>query len=209
MKILIFLLSLWIALPAYSHKCDCPDDQKLTEELPSKNESWYNYWGVGLATAKYSFTTQAIINAANDEYVLKGISWTADIFGFYFPLGQNAMLGGILNSRGGLSEENNGITTKVSSWTFGPSFMYFFGRNIGDGWFVRGDIGVTWAKFKVEDIVNTAVDDDQEGFGLLGGAGYALPVSKETRLLFNIYLTYRNVKDMSAVSTIFSFGVLL
>lgn len=208
MKILFLLFSFIFTTQSFADDCNCSKDLVVHTGLPSKNESWYNYWGLGLASSKYSFSTQSIINEFNGDYVLKGITWTADIFGFYFPTGEKSMLGGILNARGGVTN-SNGIDSKVASYTFGPSFMYFFGKNIGDGWFVRADVGVTWAHFNLNNITDTAVNNTQEGLGLLAGAGYALPVSQESRLMFNFYVTYRNVDDMAALSTIFSFGVLL
>jgi len=94
---------------------------------------------------------------------------------------------------------------QINQYLYGVSGMQFFGREIGDGFFVRGDVGL--ARIVVVDNVSVAAASDI-GFGYLLGAGYALPVSRDSRILFSVNFSDKQVEGDSWKAMTFTIGGL-
>ena len=82
--------------------------------------------------------------------------------------------------------------------------MRFFGSEIGDGFFIRGDAGL--AQIIVKDDFSTTTSD--RGFGYLVGVGYAIPVSDESRILVSVNFSDKRIEGDSWKSTTFMVGGL-
>lgn len=185
-------------------------------DVPSKNESWYIYSGFGLSPIAYDPTIDEAVNAfANDNS--SRLAFYADPIGFYFPLNKYRSMIGVVSSVIYDSYHNDSYfnetdTTTVTQsadlvfWQFSisASFYHFFGKNIGDGWFARGEVGVSnfWGNLNVTYRAN---EEDRQGIdqtysyspglvGLLGG-GYSWPISLYTRLLLNFNYQYKSAMD--------------
>ena len=92
------------------------------------------------------------------------------------------------------SLDGPGGTITVYQHLYAYSYHKFFGQNIGDGWFVRGDVGL--AIFSV-DVDTTSFDFSESsdtGLGFLGGGGHAFAIGQETRMLLGLYLTHRRAE---------------
>jgi hypothetical protein len=177
------------------------------KSLPTINESWYTYWGLGVAKIKYPSETQEQldeIKAAGSDHT----SLSLDLFGFYWPLeSKKTMVGFIIN---GVSDSYkiNGIDLAIRQYTYSFSSMTFFGPNIGSEWFLRGDIGVAKFTAEVTGTSSSISEASNTGLGLLVGGGYAWPIGTETRLLLNANYSYRKVEEDKISTAALTLGVL-
>lgn len=169
-------------------------------------EAWYTYWSIGISRHSYDSTVQSFIDGAqNAPGAFARTEGSVDAFGFYWPVGDNTILGVVAHSTSdSLSRvDNNGPSSfseifaefpyasgaseymTISQSLYGVSAMRFLGREPGHGLFVRGDAGVV--KLRIDTELDAPIVDDT-GYGFLGGIGYGHPLSEETRILFS--LTY-------------------
>jgi hypothetical protein len=157
--------------------------------LPSQNESWYTLWGLGFSAAKYSSDVGDMFNTIKDQPGIdRNDLLNLDLLGFYWPLeGNNTMIGVIIN---GLSDKLTGpgghftVTTALLAF----STHHFFGKNIGDGWFVRGDVGLSRASVEIKTASTNLNKTSDPELGVMFGGGYAFPISQGTRLLVGLYV---------------------
>lgn len=178
-------------------------------ELRSNNESWYTYWGFGFGSARYkNKELQAELDELKANPLIEHTTVAVEIFGFYWPiLNHTTMIGFVMS---GVSEsfEYGSTEVKINQYQYSFSAMRFFGTNIGDGFFLRGDIGP--AKYEVEGKSSTVTisENSDWGYGMTFGGGYALPVSRETRLLFNMNYSIRDAEKEKVSTLIFGLGFL-
>lgn len=138
-----------------------------------------------------------------------------DILGFYWPLsGNKTMIGFVFNTAGDSIEYTNGAETTVTTSMLGFSAHHFFGENIGDGWFVRGDVGLARASIDIDNVYYDLDETTDFGLGLLVGGGYAMPIGEETRLLLGLYvrpipeLEFNSSSKIKGTVTTFTAGFL-
>lgn len=160
-------------------------------QLPSLNESWYTLWGLG-------FSKNQIEDENGNNFfqgTSRNTSYNLDLLGFYWPINNHkTMLGFIINTTSDSGKDSAGITWSVVTSQLGFSAQHFFGTNIGDGPFIRGDLGFTRAASEARKGGNSfTADTNSKGSFLIGG-GYAWPLSQETRLLLGLY--YRYLPDL-------------
>ncbi|NOX91805.1 MAG: hypothetical protein GXP18_04955 [Gammaproteobacteria bacterium] len=166
-------------------------------------EDWYTYWAIGAANFDYPGSLDSDLDSIE---ALPGVDRTRtgfDFFGFYWPQAENSLLGFIASGSTD-SFKTRYEKLNISQNLFGISGMKFFGREIGDGFFIRGDAGL--AQIVVKDSLSTTISDT--GFGYLLGAGYAFPVSSETRILISVNFSDKQVEGNSWKSTTFTVGGL-
>jgi hypothetical protein len=86
--------------------------------------------------------------------------------------------------------------------------MKYMGNEPGDGFFVRGDFGISKAVVSVS--VNNVSEraSSESGSGYLLGVGYGIPMSSRTRLVFGINTTSRKIDSETFKSTQFTVGGL-
>lgn len=183
------------------------EEKAQDKSLPTINESWYTYWGLGVAKIKYPTETDESL----DSFEAAGADKTTialDLFGFYWPLqSKQTMLGFIVNTVSD-TYEMNGVELAVRQYTYSFSTMTFFGPNIGSEWFLRGDIGVAKYQLEVTGLGATVEESSKSGLGVLVGGGYAWAIGTETRLLLNLNYANRNVKSEKVSTTALTLGVL-
>jgi hypothetical protein len=155
----------------------------------NKLESWYTYWGVGWANFSYPSDVQRTINDAKN-LGLDNISISLDLLGFYFPKGENTLLGIIVNGAGDRFE-GSGENMQVNSYLMAFSAIHFLNNKIGKGPFLRLDFGPTKM---VLDTSFMGDFDSEWGVGTLIGGGVGFPVSSGTRLLLNANYTLRRTE---------------
>ena len=69
------------------------------------------------------------------------------------------------------------------------------GGNIGDGWFLRGDLGLATSSTSLL-IDHRLIDlENKSGVGTLFGGGYSMGIGRETRALFGLYTSVRQFRD--------------
>ncbi len=178
---------------------------KKYEELPSLNESWYLYFGVGIASTSYGSELDTVIDGL-ETLGIDRMTLAVDVIGLYWPLrNYKTMMGFAINAVGDLfTHPTTQETLSIYQHTYSFSAQHFFGKNIGHGFFVRGDVGIV--RFSAELGESRSVSE--LGYGALGGLGYAFPIGEETRMLINLNCAYRKVLQDSTVTLAASIGFL-
>lgn len=203
-------------------------------DLPSRNESWYIFSSVGLAPIEYAQSINESIESFTGETSMNNLGLSLDAVGIYWPLKNNkSILGGVFglvyekyNTQGTFSETP---TTTITQWgtlkfwqySINASFLHFFGQNVGDGIFLRGDLGISSFDGTL-NVSYTANDGDLQGENqdfsyewgpsfLLGG-GYSWPFSLSTRLMstlsFSVKSSYYNGEITANRMLTLSLGLL-
>ena len=183
--------------------------QSSDSNLRSKNEDWYIYFGLGFGSARYNDKDlQDALDRLKDDSSVSHITVVLDLVGFYYPVFNHSSMIGFLISGVGETFEQNDEKISIYQYQYSFSAMRFFGTNIGDGPFIRGDIGPT--RFRVEG-KNSQVSVSEEsdwGLGFTLGGGYAVPLSSEARLLLNTNISLRDAEGDKVTTLAFTAGFL-
>lgn len=191
-----------VVVPEFSEKSG--DDV----ELPSRNESWYALWGFGFSGVSYEDPTEAAVNELEAAPGVHRLTINIDIFGFYWPTSNHkSMYGLVVNSVTDRFVGPGGTLTFLQ-YTLGFSFYSFFGQNVGDGWFLRGDVGPAWYRVEVDTTGLKHEESSDIGVGVLGGGGYSFVIGDETRMPLGFYVTHRAAEGESAVSANLTLSLL-
>jgi hypothetical protein len=170
----------------------------LTSTLAqAKIESWYTFWGAGVANISYSGERKEEINfLTQKDGDSTGIH--ANALGFYFPIDNNSIYGFVIDAA--TTSYNTDNISFIDSVSYSDSmlafsYMNFYGSEIGDGLFYRADIGYNRAFRTIEYSFNDNESSQDEyefgtGASVLLAAGYGIPVSEESRVL--VSLEFRN-----------------
>lgn len=167
-----------------------PPLQKPVQESKNRRESFYTNWGFGFPFIQYPDELDETLNQIEDF----GFSRTAlmlDLLGFYVPIGNQLIVGTALNAWGD-RYELDGDFFDFTAYTAGASAMYFFEESIGEGIFLRADVGGARLVFDTSEGGKTTSD---WGLGFRIGGGYGIPVSRETRILLHVNYSRRSVED--------------
>lgn len=145
-------------------------------------ESWYTYWGIGLADHSYPDELDRAFSEAEAQPGVSRNEMSLDMLGFYWPLANNKTILGFVVS-GSFDALDYGYgSSQLNQYLYSVSAMRFAGDEPGEGFFVRGDIGLAKAVF---DTAYGETIESDSGYGFLGGAGYGFVISGETRLLLS------------------------
>jgi len=160
------------------------------EKGGSKLESWYHMLTLGW-----------ILDNTSEGMPGRKLAVAVDILRFYFPLSKKMMLGAGINSAGYTytyqfvsDDVHRDIYDNIVLMyyiLYSGSLQYYF-KSIGDGFFLRADLGLSKGRKLGEIDTETFNYSTKYGFGFLIGCGYALPISRETSVLF--MATYRSLK---------------
>ena len=174
-------------------------------------ESWYTYWGLGYASNTYPDQLQDVLDGLED---VPGVSvdhlpFALDILGFYWPRGDRTLLGGIVNGTADTYRIRNQSAGSegeldIYNYLYGMSAMRFLTHEIGQGPFLRADLGLARH-------VATGEGDEEEsdwGTGILLGGGYGIPVTSGTRVLLNANFALRFVEGEQTSSLVLSLNGL-
>lgn len=152
--------------------------------LKVEGRKYYSYWGVG-------FSQEAIpqIAASSKDGVAKG-SVSADLLGFYWPVGDPHMVIGIISNGALDANQLSAAEFDVTRFSTSGSVLYFPQGGVGDGLFLRGDLGLSGNRLQTlnGDSVTTKL-----GVGLLLGLGYAVPIANGTTLMLGGTVNVRRV----------------
>jgi len=166
-------------------------------DLPTDNEEWYILFGGGFAGAAYQGKFKDTVKAIDDlPGSTKRTGGLAMELGVYFPTSSfKSMIGGNIELTGdGYSNETaaGDYRASIGQALVAISAYRFFGENIGNGWFIRGDLGVAKTTMILEQPGLSNQLTEKTGFGALFGGGYAIPCGTETRVLFFINMSGRS-----------------
>lgn len=170
----------------------------------AKSESWYFNLGLNYPMTHWNTGWASEIgNTTNQGY--KGSVIGSDV-GFYFPsFGKSTVFG---FSSLFFDEDYTKGTSVVSFSTLSltTGFMCFLGGEPGDGPFLRlevggGGVGKVHSKFFVPPM-------QQMGPAVMGGGGFGIALSGETRVLIGIYGELLKLRDGNNRSLLYSLSLL-
>ena len=168
-------------------------------------ESWYSYWSIGIAEHTHPSELDAIFDAFE---LIPGVERTEialDMLGFYWPLENKQTILGVVVSSSADNLSVGAAEVQLNQYLYGVSAMHFFGKEPGDGVFLRGDIGMSKIVVQATDSPDLSSDN---GTGYLVGAGYGFPVSNESRLIFGVSYSSNSIENDTFTSTHFTIGGL-
>ncbi|MDH5649430.1 MAG: hypothetical protein OEY67_07210 [Gammaproteobacteria bacterium] len=194
--------------------------------VQAETESWYIYWALGFSHHNYDAPIAGFMDGLeNQPQTFSRTETASDAFGFYWPLDKKTILGFVVSGTSDTivrlkTEEINSFADMFLSFPYiegteayvqlqrdlvGVSAMRFLGKEIGQGFYFRGDAGV--ARLRVRSQIPVPVDDDR-GYGILIGLGYGFPVFKESRLLIGASWKYDRIGDLDYRSAALTAGML-
>jgi hypothetical protein len=162
----------------------------------SKNESWYTYWGLGWSRPDYHH--QGISDSLSSLKSIPGVSnvgLNLDLLGFYFPVNYHQTAIGFIWNYVGDRYSKDGASIQFNQHLLSFSTMHFLTRNIGDGFFVRGDLGLSRYVVNYDFNRRSETETSSFGWGALAGLGYAIPLTPGTRWLIGANYAYRNANS--------------
>jgi len=170
----------------------------------AQKESWYTFWSFGNVKHNYPGDLNDAFEATASLPGVYRVEGVIDILGFYVPLGNKTILGLIVS--GSFDRLTDGVVDfQFNQYLYGASVMHFFGKEPGQGFFFRGDYGVSKIAIQSSGIDNIT---SESGTGYLVGAGYGLAVSEESRLIIGVNYASNTIKNEIFQSTNFIIGGL-
>jgi hypothetical protein len=178
----------------------------MAPEPRNKIESWYLYFALGYGKAYYPTLLQEAVDALGNASEVSHVSISIEVPGVYWALRDNhTILGGSLNGTGDRFE-TSGRSIQINHYLLSLSSLHFLTGEIGDGLYVRGDVGIAWLNIQSSAGIGAT---SSAGFGALFGGGYSFPVSSETRLTLNIHYSSKWVEGDTYGALSVNLGVLL
>lgn len=181
-----------------------------SEDGPTISEDWYFMFSLGTASIYYSDKDDRdLVDALEAIPGIERGSYSYDVLGFYWPHKDDPtqmsgfVLGMILDSFSDSDEK-----LMAAQYLYSYSFMDFAGKNIGDGWFFRGDAGLAKVSMIYESPTLDFNESSDMGLGLTVGGGYGFGLGRETRMLVGLYYSYITPDDAKAGTTRFNLSFL-
>ena len=168
-----------------------------------KLQGFYQVGGVGYAGVSYPGAMQQSIDRFR---AISGASnYTGAIeWGVYVPMG-NRMLVGDMNTAAIDYFNDGSFTATMTQLSSSASALYFATGTIGNGFFVRGDLGLSYLAASNSEGFNAK---SELGVGALAGVGYAVPVLGGTRGTINASYSIRGIESEPIGTLAFTVGVM-
>lgn len=168
-------------------------------------ENWYTYWGLGFSNHTYEEPLDSLIKNVDSLPGVARSQMAYDLLGFYWPLQNGKTSAGFVISGTSDRLDDSWSYVQINQYLYAGSVMHFFGKEIGDGFFVRGDLG--FSKAVVSTSNSNPVGSDT-GNGILLGIGYGIPVSEESRVLISLTASTNTIEGHEYNSTAIRIGGL-
>lgn len=160
-------------------------------------ENWYTLWGLGYASNSYPKIIETNFSDIEKSSSSDRFSMGLDMFGFYVPTNNKAMLGFVISGTSDSADKAEGdskVEYSITQVMYSCSGIKFFGKEIGDGLFLRADAGIVSLLETMEITGVGKHEGTASGFGARAGIGYAIPVSEESRVLLGIDVSRSQIK---------------
>lgn len=161
----------------------------------AESEDWYVNASIGVANKGNPDLVEQILSSAENTYGVSRVTIAIDL-GFYWPVFDESMLLGVVSNSSVDSVQSspgNEVVTHDLEYV-GISAIKFMGETIGQGLFVRGDLGSASAKYRYSN--NSYSVNDGSGSATLIGVGYSKPLSgNKTRLIFSLNSVFSSIDD--------------
>lgn len=173
----------------------------------AETEDWYFVFNLGPASNSNPASVENVITSFENTYGTSRFSLSTDI-GLYWPVYDSSILVGVVSNSSSDSVSNfNGANVVTHSASHvGVSAIKYLTSSVGDGLFVRADLGAARSDYTLFN--NTFGVENGTGTAVLIGAGYSLPMSSESRLVFSLNLVSRTINNEVHSSTQFMIGGL-
>ncbi|MCF7800871.1 MAG: hypothetical protein K9N34_02510 [Candidatus Marinimicrobia bacterium] len=153
-------------------------------------ESWYTLWSLGSADITYPSDFNTMMNYLEDQEGVTRTKIAMDFLGFYKHLTPQTIGGFVINAAADRMEDSDSWM-QFNHYIYGLSMITYPGDRFGSGLFLRADAGL--AKMVLQDSDGDS-ESSENGYGLLGGAGYSFDLGG-TRLLINVNYALRRIED--------------
>ena len=172
----------------------------------SKMERWYTLWNIGYGQNGYPLELEEFLDDMDVEHPT---GTTADVLGFYVPLGEQTLIGTIINGSGDVYKWKNSKTEiDIYLYIWGASLIHFPNAKIGDGGFLRADVGAAFGSVEVVQDGEELESRSDIGIGILAGGGYAYPIMEGTRLMGGLQFALRRIEKDHYISVGLTLGAL-
>ncbi len=188
---LFALLCTLLASTTYAKEKASTRVKNQDEDVRNKDESWYFNIGLNFFVPSYGSDVDAALNQIKSNGGTTRVSLGLDI-AFYWPLAdRQTILGPSLIGESD-TYSINGYTLSLTQAMLAFSAQHYFGENVGDGFFVRGDVGPANFGVKAEYPSGATLVNAQSatGIGFQAGGGYSFLLSNETRLGVGAYFAH-------------------
>jgi hypothetical protein len=177
----------------------------LPVSLFAEVERWYVYMGAGYSYTMYDGVMKDITTSSTMD---KKYAFNWDMVHFYFPIGDSFIVGPAVNAVADVYSKTDTYPSQkydvnIFQYFFGPSCMYFLGKEIGDGIFFRAEAGLSRLVISYSNSTGSNHLEGSNwgsGWGFLGGMGYAYPITEGTRLLFMLSYSYKQSTSVNSES---------
>jgi hypothetical protein len=161
------------------------------------------HWSLGMFVPLYSPSMQNIIDrlAAGASH----LPIVIDAPGVYLQAGDDMLVGTNINLIFDVYQTGTG-SLSYSHILITVGTMYFLEDKIGNGFFLRGEVGVAYSG---RNAISELPSEHWFGGGALGGFGYALPVGTAGALTLSLHATVRSLAQDNVGGVAFSIGWLL
>jgi hypothetical protein len=170
-------------------------------------EDWYTYWSFGFSDNSYPGELDSLLDSLDSLPGVDRTQGAMDMLGFYWPLQNKLNLGFVISGSWDLFETPIG-DMQINQYLYAASVMKFFGREIGDGFFLRGDIGFARATLDIDSGIGSYNSESDTGTGLLLGVGYGIPVSEDSRVLLSFNVSNKQIEGENYSAATFNIGGL-
>lgn len=168
-------------------------------------ESWYTYWSIGAANNTYPDYIQDDVDAWKASPAIAHTEIAIDMFGFYWPMKNNqTLIGFVINGSADRFSVGNEYV-QLNTYLTSLSAMHYFGNEPGDGFFIRGDLGLTKGIYATNSGTTSL---GSNGTGALLGVGYGIAVSEDSRIILGLNLSSKTIGDEKYSTAAFSIGGL-
>ena len=170
-------------------------------------ERWYTLWSMGYGQNSYPLDLQEALDTLSNEPLASHHAISADVLGLYVPLGRQTLIGIITNINYDVFKDLDG-EIDIFNYISGPSFIHFPNAKIGDGGFIRVDVGTAFYRAKIIFDNEEVYIGSDIGVGVLAGGGWAYPLREGTRLISGVNFAIRRIEKEHFASIGMNLGVL-
>jgi len=172
-------------------------------------EPWYINMGLGTVSFDHPAQIESAMSRAASYPGNSRSQLSLDMFGLYFPLAPTTAVGFAITSEADrISNDYYGDSVQLNTYLTGVSAMQYFGEEIGDGLFLRGDIGSAKAAVVYDNGVSTSTSTSDTGNGYLLGVGYGFVLSPGARLLLTLSMTNKSIEGETYKATRTTIGLI-
>ncbi len=173
----------------------------------AEEENWYTYWSFGFSNNNYPGDLDYLLDTLEAQPGVDRAEIAIDMLGFYWPLKEKMILGFVISGSTDVFNTPVG-DVQINQRLLGASIMKFFGKETGDGLFVRGDLGFAEADITTDTALGTLTATSDTGLGFLLGVGYGIPVSEDSRVLLSINISSKDIEGDNWSAVTFNVGGL-